>query len=598
MSPSSLSRRGLIGLLAVRTLSAMSFSAIEPRALRHARISDAEIPGGVTQREHVFTCPLDWTAAADGAAPTIDVYVRELVLSKHAASAATLPCLIFLQGGPGFPAPRPSAPLGGWMKSALAERFRVLLLDQRGVGRSTAATGETLAARGDAAAQAAYLSHLRADSIVRDCEAVRRALVGEKGKVSLLGQSFGGFIALSYLSMCPDSLERVLLTCGLAPVGQPADELYRRTFARMRERNRRFYARYPEHVEQVCARRSAPRDAVWRGVRRERGRGRDVRGYGELRLLALAGWVCRCKAAHARPRACPAAPSDARACTAGRPDLHRASVRSTFPPSGQVKTIVRALRASPQQLPSGGTLTARRFLQLGLLLGSSTGFEALHQLLEAPFLGGLAMPAADGSADGAPPRLSREFLKDVEARQAGFESNPLYWLLHEPIYATGGAQPTAWAAERVLRDELVGSPFDADAVLDADAAAAADGVPSASASGAPVYFSGEMVYSWMADDYAELRGLKGAAELLAAKADWPPLYDEAALRDTRVPVACLIAYDDIYVERDFSEAVAKLLGDKCVVWVSNQFAHSALRDDPAVFSKLLEMSQGEAGIPC
>ena len=257
---------------------------------------------------------------------------------------------------------------------------------------------------------------------------------------------------------------------------------------------------------------------------------------------------------------------------------------------------MRHLRASPQPLPAGGTLTARRFLQLGLLLGSSSGFEALHQLLEAPFLGGLPMPAAPGGAAAA---LSREFLKEVEARQAGFESNPLYWLLHEPISAERAHQPSAWAAERVLRDELAGSPFDADATLAADDAAAASSSPALPAgSSPPVYFSGEMVYSWMADDYAELRALKGAAELLAAKADWPALYDEAALRGTRVPVACLVAYDDIYVEREFSERVAALLGDKCQVWVSNQFAHSALRDDPAVFSKLLEMSQGEAGIPC
>lgn len=475
-------------------LSALA-SMSEPRALRAVVGRDTELPGGLVQREHVLTCPLDWADVAAGAAPeSIDVFVRELVLAKHGAGGAQLPCLLFLQGGPGFPAPRPGAPPSGWLKRAL-EEYRVLLIDQRGVGRSTPATAQTLAARGDAAAQARYLSCLRADSIVRDCEAARAAIAGEGAKLTLLGQSFGGFVILSYLSLFPASLERALLTCGLAPVGQSADDVYRKTFARMHERNRRFNARYPED-------------------------GRKVRA------------------------------------------------------------IARALRDAPAPLPSGGTLTARRFLQLGLLLGSSTGFEALHQLLEAPFLGGLAAPPSDGGAVV----LSREFLREVESRQAGFETNPLYWLLHEPIYADGPRQPTAWAAQRMLDAELAGGPFDLDATL-----ARAD---------APLYFSGEMVYPWMGEDYAELRPLAPAAELLAAKADWPPLYDEARLANCAVPVAALIAYDDIYVERDFSERVAALLGDKCSVWVSNQFAHSGLRDDPGVFAKLLEMSKGEGGIPC
>jgi pimeloyl-ACP methyl ester carboxylesterase len=509
--------------------------ALEPRALRHVAGRPTELPGGLVQREHSFTCPLDWRAKHG--AQSIDVFVRELVLAKHGEGGDKLPCLIYLQGGPGFPAPRPSAPPSGWLKAALSD-FRVLLLDQRGVGRSTPATVETLAARGDAEAQAAFLSHMRADSIVHDCEAIRFALCGPDAKVSLLGQSFGGFCALTYLSLYPRSLERVLLTCGLAPVGQPASAVYRKTFARMAERNRRFFAKYPEHLEQV-------------------------------------------------------------------------------------RLIVQMLHRQPVPLPGGGTLTARRFLQLGLLLGSSSGFEALHQLLEAPFLGGHPLPpqvgrggeggAEEGGAEGAA-TLSREFLKDVELRQAGFETNPIYFALHEPgCYADGGGQPTAWAAERVLREELRGSPFDWEAALSpAPAAAEAEaaqqqrsildgahqGKDTSQQRPRPIYFSGEMVFSWMCEDYADLRALKGGAELLAHKADWPPLFDEAVLRDTSVPVAALIAYDDIYVEREFSERVARLLGDKCSVWISNQFAHSGLRDDPTVFSKLLEMSKGEGGIPC
>jgi dienelactone hydrolase len=53
--------------------------------------------------------------------------------------------------------------------------------------------------------QAEYLKHFRADNIVRDSEAVRQSLTAddpeENKKWSVLGQSFGGFCSVTYLSM-------------------------------------------------------------------------------------------------------------------------------------------------------------------------------------------------------------------------------------------------------------------------------------------------------------------------------------------------------------------------------------------------------------
>ena len=62
---------------------------------------------------------------------------------------------------------------------------------------------------------------------------------------SVLGQSFGGFCALHYLSVAPDSLREVFFTGGLPPIGASIDEVYRATYATVLDRNRRFYARYP-----------------------------------------------------------------------------------------------------------------------------------------------------------------------------------------------------------------------------------------------------------------------------------------------------------------------------------------------------------------
>jgi pimeloyl-ACP methyl ester carboxylesterase len=120
------------------------------------------------------------------------------------------------------------------------------MLDQRGTGRSTpvgALPGMT------PAAQAEYLTHFRADSIVRDAEWIREQLGVEQW--SVLGQSFGGFCVTAYLSQAPGGLREAFLTGGLPPVGRPVDDVYRFTYERAIDRSHRYYARYPEDRERV-----------------------------------------------------------------------------------------------------------------------------------------------------------------------------------------------------------------------------------------------------------------------------------------------------------------------------------------------------------
>ena len=101
----------------------------------------------------------------------------------------------------------------------------MLLLDSRGNGRSSVVLPQTLARRGDAKAQAAYLKHFRADSIVNDAELIRRQLVGADEPWSVLGQSYGGFCAVHYLSAHPQGLREVLVTGGLPPLDGSAGRL-------------------------------------------------------------------------------------------------------------------------------------------------------------------------------------------------------------------------------------------------------------------------------------------------------------------------------------------------------------------------------------
>lgn len=183
---------------------------------------------------HTITVPLVWDDASD--TRTIDVFAR--VVTRPGGE--DLPYLVFLQGGPGHEAPRPSLNPAqpSWLPTAL-ERYRVVLLDQRGTGRSTALGNADLAL----ADLADYCTHLRADAIVADCEAMRDHL--GVARWSVLGQSFGGFTLLHYLSRHADSVDQAYFTGGLPPVGRHPDEVYALTWAKMAERSREYYACFP-----------------------------------------------------------------------------------------------------------------------------------------------------------------------------------------------------------------------------------------------------------------------------------------------------------------------------------------------------------------
>jgi pimeloyl-ACP methyl ester carboxylesterase len=191
----------------------------------------------LTEREH--TVPLDHARPDAG---SITVFTREVA----APDGLDRPYLVFLQGGPGFEAARPTSPPTGWMKRAIQE-YRVLLLDQRGTGRSTP-VGPVIP--GDTAeAQAEYLTHFRADSIVRDAEVIRRELGVDRW--SVLGQSFGGFTSMTYLSIAPEGLREAFITGGLSPIGRPVDDIYGATYRRLVRSNRRYFERYPDDRSRV-----------------------------------------------------------------------------------------------------------------------------------------------------------------------------------------------------------------------------------------------------------------------------------------------------------------------------------------------------------
>ncbi|MFJ6463375.1 alpha/beta fold hydrolase [Streptomyces sp. NPDC091387] len=422
--------------------------------------------GGLVCTDHTLDVPLDH-GTPEG--PAVALFAREVVAEGR--ENEDLPRLLWLQGGPGGRAERPNA-AGAWLRRALTE-YRVVLLDQRGTGRSTPADRRTLARFGtDSEAAAGYLAHFRADSIVRDAELLRRRLQGEQ-PWNVLGQSFGGFTTLTYLGLAPEGLTRAYITGGLPTLTGHADDVYRAAYARTLAHNERYFARYPG--DQALA------DAV---------------------------------AAHL--------------------DTH--DVR----------------------MPTGERLTVRRFQTLGINFGTAAKFDALHYLLETAFTDG---------AEG--PELTDTFLRGVDAA-VSFAERPLYAALHEPIYAQGG-RATDWSAHRV-RQEF--PAFDATA-------------------GGPLRFTGEMVYPWQFEEDPALVPLRGAAEALAARTDWPALYDLDRLAANEVPVVAAVYHDDMFVDREHALATADAVRG-LRTWVTDAYAHDGVKADAAVLDRLLAMGRGEA----
>ncbi|GGU64894.1 alpha/beta hydrolase [Streptomyces albospinus] len=411
--------------------------------------------------DHVFTVPLDHT---DPGGDTLQVFAREIADPSRAGEQ--LPWLLFLQGGPGGKSPRPSGKSPGWLAHAL-KTHRVLLLDQRGTGRSTPLTARAAARFPDPDRLAAHLGHFRADSIVADAELIRREL-SDGQPWETLGQSYGGFLTLTYLSQAPEGLRACYVAGGLPGLTATADDVYARTFPRVRDRVRDHYARYPD---------DAPR----------------------LRHIA---------------------------------DL---------------------LASQDIRLPDGDRLTVRRLRTLGMVLGMGDGFERLHWLLDE---------ALDGNGE-----LTDTFLYQAMAL-TGFTDNPLYAVLQETLYGQG-AGPTGWSASRT-HAALPEFAEDAD----------------------PLLLTGEMIYPWMFEDIRGLRPFADAADRLARRTDWPPLYDPARLAANTVPLAAVVYHDDIYVDAGLSLDTARTIGT-ARAWVTNEWEHDGLAaSGDRVLARLMDLAAG------
>ena len=418
---------------------------------------------GLELIDHAFEAPLDYL---DPRGRQIDLFVREV--RDLDPKSSEKPFLVFLQGGPGFRAPIPIQKTG-WLKRALTE-YRVLMYDTRGNGLSTPVDHQTLGLEGDAAAQAEYLTHFRQDNIVRDAELIRSKL-SPGMPWSTIGQSFGGWCTMTYLSLHPEGLKECFIFGGVPGLNRTAREIYEGTFPFVEERNRKYFKKFP---------------------------------MDKARLTKLAKY----------------------------------------------------LEEHEVLFPNGDRITPRIVQTLGMKFGFAYTAEEIHFLLEEAFV-----KAGDKEI------VSQAFKVGLQAT-VRFDTNPIFAILHEAIYAQGTA--SGWACDLVQKQNY--SHFD-----DYE----------------DFLFYGEMIFPWMFDEISELKGMKEAANILAEKSDWPQLYDLEVLSRNTVPVACAIYADDMFVNAKFSRETVDAVPNMRAFYTS-EYEHCGLRvAGEHLFSRLIDLGRGE-----
>ncbi|EPE02361.1 proline iminopeptidase [Ophiostoma piceae UAMH 11346] len=403
------------------------------------------------------------------------------------------PIAAYLVGGPGSDNPPTANP--ALNDFYLEKGFQILYMDYRGTGSSHELRADQLDKvftkgveiqkecllanfEGGDEKLAEYLTHFRQDNIVRDLEAVRLFLSGEKSKgtkknaeqvkLTLIGQSYGGWVAFSYLSFYPNALDMVLVTGGVPPIGKTAETVYRQTFTATINANYTFYEKNP--------------------------------GHGEI-ARKVVEWV--------------------ETNTTGGNHI---------------------------QMPGGGHLTTGRFLCLGRTLGTTGGYKKVAKALNECL--------ADITSLG---KLSDETLKNIEG-WIRFEERVLYCVLQEAIYTDIGCGPSGWAAEKVAR-ELPEFSWLNDGKLPAG----------------NITFYAEHVFNFHYDQFKSLKHLRGAANILAKKDDWAPLFDLVRLRKNKVPIASLCYKNDIFIDAELSEKTKKATTSICQE-VDETLMHTAVKD--------------------
>lgn len=193
-------------------------------------------------KDHIREVPLDhFNKKKD----SIHVFARE-VYQKGNEKADIF---VYLQGGPGFASPRSAESLPAF--KVLLSKYRLVLLDQRGTGKSNKIGPETCLSFSKDEDLAKYFTYFRADQIVCDVEYLREKVFKAK-KIFLIAQSYGGFISFTYLSFFPQSIAGVIVFGGIPPLLENSVEnIYDVLTNNIIKRNKEYYKKFPKDKTKI-----------------------------------------------------------------------------------------------------------------------------------------------------------------------------------------------------------------------------------------------------------------------------------------------------------------------------------------------------------
>ncbi|KAG2150246.1 uncharacterized protein EDB93DRAFT_340883 [Suillus bovinus] len=155
--------------------------------------------------------------------------------------------------------------------------------------------------------------------------------------------------------------------------------------------------------------------------------------------------------------------------------------------SQDVRNILGFLEGNNVVIPNSGNMTVSNWQQLDLQFG-------LHSRARVPSDHRLRHVG----------KLSYGLIDSIHRTQH-FDTNPIYAVLHEPIYCQGRRHKAGWSAQRVIQKN--------DRFVWEKVRLMSDDVP--------IYFTGQMIFPDTFEDYHYLRPLQGVVELLAYDEDWP-----------------------------------------------------------------------------
>ncbi|KAI5965263.1 uncharacterized protein KGF55_001483 [Candida pseudojiufengensis] len=231
----------------------------------------------------------------------------------------------------------------------------------------------------------------------------------------------------------------------------------------------------------------------------------------------------------------------------------------------RVVEICSYLKENKVLTPNGGNLTVERFQQLGLNFGGFGGTDKIHSIVTKFYL--------EVKQKAKPSYATLSLIQE----SLSFDTNVLYALLQEAIYCENGMS-SQWSADR-LRYAKGNEKF----IYNKE----------------QIFFTGEMVYKSMFDDYSELRKFKELAYELHEYKNWTNLYDIKKLKSItfgEIPIVAATYYSDQYVDFSLTQQVKEkyIAPGNLRQFITNELFHGGLRTDPdKVLGSLFKLLDGD-----